>query len=385
MNIKKDHQRLHELARKWKDGTITAQEEVEFNQWYDAFDDTGLNEISAESVQQVKDRLYNSIKEKEHIEVVKPVKTLRLWYPITAAAIVLLFLSVGIYLFTGNQNNIVTSGSIAKEDMKPGGNKALLTLADGTSIVINDAANGRLAEQNGVVITKTKDGQLTYEFKSAKHTGEAGITQFNTISTPKGGQYRISLPDGTLVWLNAETSIRFPVSFSKLKERKVELIGEAYFEVYKDKLKPFKVSSDKQEVEVLGTHFNVNTYKNETNYKTTLLEGSVRLHTAVSDVKLKAGEQAVLSGAAVDILKVNTDEVVAWKNGFFIFNDESLKSIMRQLDRWYNVQVDYSTVPDTRYNGVISRDVNLSKVLSSLEVTGNLKFKIEGKIIKIYK
>ncbi|MNY37370.1 hypothetical protein D3C86_1719300 [compost metagenome] len=136
----------------------------------------------------------------------------------------------------------------------------------------------------------------------------------------------------------------------------------------------------------MGTHFNVNTYKNERNNKTTLLEGSVELHSSVTaDLKLKPGEQSVLNEKGVDVNKVNTEEVIAWKNGNFLFNDESLTSIMRQLERWYDVGVDYSTIPDTRYNGYISKNVNLSNVLNMLEITGNLKFKIEGKVIKVYK
>lgn len=385
MNTKKDNQRLTELAQKWKEGSITDQEQTEFNQWYDSFDDTLLDEVSDESVDQLKQRLYTHVVHKENIPLKESVKSFRLWYRFAAAAAILVVLSTGIYLISTNKKQEIND-VLVKEDVKPGGNRALLTLADGTTIVIDDALDGKLAEQSGVVITKTKDGQLVYQFKDADKSNKVQGAQFNTISTPKGGQYQVNLPDGTQVWLNAATSLKFPVTFANLKERKVELNGEAYFEVKKDKHKPFKVASDRQEVEVLGTHFNINTYKNEFSSKTTLLEGSVQLHAAkVEDLKLKPGEQSVLNDKGINVNSVNTEDVVAWKNGNFQFNDENLASIMRQLERWYDVSVDYSTVPDTRYNGGISKNVNLSKVLSMLEVTGNLKFKIEKNIIKVYK
>lgn len=386
MNTPKNNQRLSELAQKWKDGTITAQEQTEFNQWYDSFDDTSLDEVSTETVSQLKQRLYTNVLKQEDIHPAQPVRSLKLLYRIAAAAAILVVLSTGIYIINTPSKSYDSNDHLVKEDVKPGGNRALLTLADGTTIVIDDATDGKLAEQSGVIITKTKDGQLVYQFKDSNSSDKGISKQFNTISTPKGGQYQVNLPDGTKVWLNAATSIKFPVTFSDLKERRVELNGEAYFEVHKDKLKPFKVASDRQEVEVLGTHFNVNTYKNERNNKTTLLEGSVELHSSVTaDLKLKPGEQSVLNEKGVDVNKVNTEEVIAWKNGNFLFNDESLTSIMRQLERWYDVGVDYSTIPDTRYNGYISKNVNLSNVLNMLEITGNLKFKIEGKVIKVYK
>lgn len=388
MNSKIDNKRLQELAGKWKDGSITVAEQAEFNQWYDSFDDTLLDEVSDQSVEQLKSRLYSHVLERENIEVPLSVKTFKLYYRMAAAAAILIVLSVGLYFYSQIADNKDKEGPnyAGHNDVKPGGNKATLTLADGTSIILTDATNGKLAEQSGVSITKTKDGQLVYQFTDANNGTKSGSTQFNTISTPKGGQYQINLPDGTSVWLNAASSLKFPVTFSSLKERKVELNGEAYFEVFKDQHKPFKVASAHQEVEVLGTHFNINTYKNEVNSRTTLLEGSVKLHSEkAADVTLKPGEQSVLNAGNVVIQKVDVDDVIAWKNGDFLFNDESLISIMKQLERWYDVQVDYSTIPDTHYNGFISRNVNLSKVLRHLEVTGNLKFKIEGKVIKVYK
>lgn len=388
MNSQIDNKRLQELAQKWKDGSITVAEQAEFNQWYDSFDDTSLDEVSDQSVQQLKSRLYTNLLHRENIEVIQPAKTFKLWSRIAVAAAIVIIIPVGLYFysqFDGKKDNEGANYAM-HDDVKPGGNKATLTLADGTSIVLSDATNGKLAEQSGVSITKTKEGQLVYQFTDSKNGSKAVGAQFNTISTPKGGQYQINLPDGTSVWLNAASSLKFPVTFSSLKERKVELNGEAYFEVFKDKHKPFKVASASQEVEVLGTHFNINTYKNEATSKTTLLEGSVKLHVEnAADVTLKPGEQSVLKIGDVAIQKVNAEDVVAWKNGNFLFNDENLISIMKQLERWYDVRVDYSTIPDTHYNGFISRNVNLSKVLRHLEVTGNLKFKIEGKVIKVYK
>lgn len=388
MISKRNDKHLEELARKWKDGSITAAERVEFNEWYDAFDDTELEAVSAESVGQLRSRLYANIRRAENImsdsaAQVQPLKTFKLWYRMAAAAVILVLLSAGLYFYTSTRPS-ETNQYAVQDDVKPGGAKAVLTLADGRSIILTDAADGKLAEQSGIGVTKTKDGQLVYQFDDAG-PGHEGAAQYNTISTPKGGKYQVNLPDGTQVWLNAASVIKFPVTFASLKERKVELQGEAYFEVFKDKHKPFKVVSGRQEVEVLGTHFNINTYQNEGVSKTTLLEGSVKLHVAdASDVTLKPGEQSVVGVSNVAVHKVNTDQVVAWKNGNFQFNDESLISIMKQLERWYDVEVDYSTVPDTHYEGFISRNVNLSQVLNMMEITGNLKFKIKGKVISVY-
>ena len=308
-------------------------------------------------------------------------KTIPLWLKYTAAASVALILSVGgLYFFKREKEPVSEAESQAiryKNDVNPGGNKAMLTLADGTKISLDDVANGKIAQQSGIVINKTADGQLVYDVTNNPASNKA--PQYNTISTPRGGQYQVNLPDGTRVWLNAASKLKFPSSFIQLKDRKVELSGEAYFEVTKDKKRPFIVSASSQEVEVLGTHFNVNAYPGAAVDKTTLLEGRVKLTQNTKDYILKPGQQAIV-GSAVRIAEVDTEDVIAWKNGNFIFTDNDIKTIMEVLERWYDIEVVYEGTQNAiGFNAEISRDKSLIQVLKALEKTGNVKFKIEGR------
>jgi len=207
----------------------------------------------------------------------------------------------------------------------------------------------------------------------------------NTVSTPKGGQYRIILPDGTNVWLNAASSISYPTVF-KGAERLVTLNGEGYFEVTKNKAMPFRVKSAMQTIEVLGTHFNINAYTDETRVKTTLLEGSVKVISATRSTFITPGEQAAISRAGNGIIskqRVNVDKEVAWKNGVFSFADEDIRAVMRQVSRWYDIDVVYEgDIPDEKFFGEISRSSNLGDVFRILELN-NMKFAVEGKTIKV--
>jgi ferric-dicitrate binding protein FerR (iron transport regulator) len=263
-----------------------------------------------------------------------------------------------------------------KNDVLPGGNKALLTLADGSTIVLDDAQNGTLTEQGATKVIKL-GGKLAYD------PADAGSTEivYNTISTPRGGQYQIELPDGSQVWLNAASSVRFPTAFAG-KERRVEITGEAYFEVAKNKAMPFIVSINGAEVQVLGTHFNVAAYEEEQAVKTTLLEGSVRFVSGNNACILKPGQQSQLTkeGHMRVVSGVDVDEVMAWKNGMFYFESADIETVMRQLARWYDVEVVFKG-KDTKEQFIVEmpRSSKLSDVLRVLEVTGNLKFDIEGK------
>lgn len=221
--------------------------------------------------------------------------------------------------------------------------------------------------------------------KAESSSGSAASAQplYNTIETPKGGQYQVDLPDGTKVWLNAGSLLRYPTNFTG-KIRSVELTGEAYFEVAKNAHKPFKVLSKNQVVEVLGTHFNISSYTDDISVKTTLLEGSVKvLSSKVNQTKLlKPGQQSDINytNNAFFIKSVNTDEVIAWKNGYFLFSDEDLKSIMARFARWYNVDVEYQgDVDNLRFGGMVSRSKDLTQALKVVEQAGNVKFKIEGR------
>ena len=262
-------------------------------------------------------------------------------------------------------------------DVLPGGDKATLTLANGSTIVLDDAQNGTLAQQGNSKIIKL-DGKLSYD-PTSKNSREV---VYNTISTPKGGQYQLELPDGSQVWLNATSSIHFPTSFIGT-ERRIEITGEAYFEIARDPNMPFIVTVNNAEVQVLGTHFNINAYNDEDNVKTTLLEGSVRFVIDGNINILRPGQQAQLTkeGMTKVVSNVDVDEVVAWKNGMFDFENAGIETVMRQLCRWYDVEVEYKGKADDLFIAEMRRNIKLSDALKALELTGKVKFDIQGKKI----
>jgi transmembrane sensor len=303
------------------------------------------------------------------------------WIKYAAAAILLL--SVGLYFFKSKQTGFDTSLAKISNDIKPGGNNAILTLSNGTRIILNDAKNGKLAVQGSASVVKLASGELKYNQDGASEESPV----YNTMSTPRGGQYKLQLPDGTVVMLNSESSITFPIAF-KGKERNVSLTGEAYFEVAKNKKMPFHVSFGDQQVEVLGTHFNISAYKDQPDYKTTLLEGSVRISWGKENHLLVPGQQAVYKSdnKIFEVNNVDTEDVIAWKNGLFLFDNTELDQVMLQLSRWYNVEVEYDgPKPVLNFTGAVKRDNNLSRVIKILESTGGIKFTINGNKIIVHK
>ncbi|MBC7889778.1 MAG: FecR domain-containing protein [Ferruginibacter sp.] len=320
------------------------------------------------------------------------------WRRIAVAVTIVILSLAGInYLFNNNPgkgNGVVASKAVIKKkltnDAAPGSNKAVLTLANGNTIILDSVNNGTLAQQGAAKIDN-KDGQLIYNDKIKENGGEI---VYNKMETQRGGQYQLILADGSKVWLNASSSIRFPTVFSGI-ERVVEITGEVYFEVAKNAAMPFRVkintdSGNRGEVEVLGTHFNINAYSNEAAVKSTLLEGSIKLINTISvnegskQVILKPGQQANLNKQGLVKICDNTDleEVVAWKNGMFQFNKASIEIIMRQVERWYDVDVVYvGAKPAGHYRGEISRNVNASEMLKILQTSG-IRFNIDnGKIM----
>jgi hypothetical protein len=266
-------------------------------------------------------------------------------------------------------------------EIVPGGNKAILTLANGSKVVLNSAANGNIASQGNTTIKKLSNGVVAYNKNNSIVTPPAAIA-YNTMSTPRGGQYHLILADGTNVWLNAASSIKFPVVFNG-NQRKVQITGEAYFEVAHDKTKPFRVESDGQTVEVLGTHFNVNTYADENDIKTTLLEGSVKIKAGNKSYLLKPGEQSHLKNGDVSITQADMDEALAWKNGVFHFNDAGIESVMKQISRWYDVDVKYEgKIKERTFSGEISMNVNASQILDAMRFK-KINYTIEGKTITV--
>jgi ferric-dicitrate binding protein FerR (iron transport regulator) len=303
----------------------------------------------------------------------------RAWWKYAAA--ILMIFGIGTYLYINQQKEkpsvTQTNPVPVQNDVAPGGNRATLTLADGRKIELDNAQKGQIAKEENATINKTADGKIVYD--PNEKLGNKIL--FNTMSTPRGGQCQLTLPDGSQVWLNAESSITYPTAFNA-NERKVSITGEAYFEVAKDKKKPFRVDIGPATIEVLGTHFNMNTYKDEQTNKTTLLEGSVRIKTVHTSLTLRPGQQGQYNPRTNNLsLAVHPDveQAVAWKNGVFNFNNVKLEEAMRQIARWYDVQVVYEkTIPATTFGGKMGRDLKLSQVLKLLGEMG-IQFRIEGK------
>jgi len=300
-----------------------------------------------------------------------------------AAAILGLVLTASLYLFRQQRktNGKEASGVLVKQVIVPGTNKAILKLSNGATIELDSTHSGVFAKDEGVEIVQTAEGQIAYN-KNQKFSSASTI---NTLSTPVGGQYQLRLEDGTEVWLNAASSISFPTAFSGT-ERSVEVTGEVYFEVQHNPSKPFKVNFNGNTITVLGTHFNVMAYGDEELHRVTLLEGSVNLSNASSQSKLIPGQQAVVNRrtSAIENRKVNVEEAVAWKKGFFFFENENIESIMRKLSRWYNTTTDYKgDMKGKEFSGTVSRFENISEVLDLLEETGSIHYKINARRITI--
>lgn len=325
-----------------------------------------------------------------------PTKKLAWSLVLKVAAVLLIICSVGLLIFKKPtqlndqiQKSIAANKKLAAPVIAPGGNKATLTLTDGRVISLDDLSNGEIANKSGISVSKAADGQLVYKIdnsETALANRKNGIIEYNTISTPRGGQYQINLSDGSKVWLNSESSLKFPTVLLD-EALRVELKGEAYFEI-KKRMKnnarlAFIVASTtedgrKQEVEVLGTHFNIKSYGNESTTQTTLLEGSVRVTNLNSNkVNLLApGQQSVMNVNNTKITHADLEQVMAWKKGKFIFNNMALLDIIKQLERWYDVDASYNHIPNSYYYVSISKNVTLAQVLEMLELTGDLKFKI---------
>lgn len=318
---------------------------------------------------------------------------LRRWS--AAAVIAVALIGGGLFFLTQKgPKHLVSSGRPSSGNITPGSNRAILTLANGQQIVLNSAQNGVLSQQGNVQVIKLDSGQLAYSSHisgagkagSAVHDNNTGAPSgellYNTITTPRGGQYQIVLPDETRVWLNAESSLRFPTSFSG-KERNVELTGEGYFEVRQDKDKPFLVTAGQTETRVLGTHFNIMAYGDENAVRTTLLEGSVKMGQGNQHSLLRPGEQGEFDvlHTTLTTRAVNTRAAIAWKDGYYYFDRTPVQSVMRQIARWYNVEIVYQgAIPRDEIVGKIPRTAYVSEVLHIMELIG-IRFKIEDRKI----
>jgi ferric-dicitrate binding protein FerR (iron transport regulator) len=365
---------LNELLERHRTGKSTPQDKAFLESWYLTHNQSSPFIMKEEDRASDVDQVWTHIQPDQ----IYP-KKINSWYPIAAAAAVLIFISVGSYFWLHKKNK-ASINTIAKNDITPGKNQATLTLANGKKLVLGDVVTGQLAREAGVIISKTRNGELIYTARTVTGKGLLS-TAFNELETSRGQQYQVVLPDGSHVWLNAASSLKYPVVFGG-KERLVELKGEAYFEVSHNKAMPFKVKTPQQVVEVLGTHFNVDAYSDEKATATTLMEGSVKV-TAVANHKnivIKPGQQSTVSASGVNVQQVDTDEAIAWKNGYFQLNDENLESIMRKVSRWYNVDVEYiDNAPQSLvFSGTVSKYKNVSQVIKILELTNEVHFKIDG-------
>jgi len=380
-----EKEKLFKLLEKIESGVATPEEVALYNQFYMHFQQSeDWNNVEMGEKQEIGEEMYAKISE----AIQAPSKKAKSYsfFRYAAVAVIFIAISAGFYFYKLNNSSSLKENNlklVSTDDRAPGGNKATLTLANGTVISLTDAANGDLVKQSGISITKTADGQLVYKVSAAANS-EKAATAFNTITTPNGGQYQILLPDGSKVWLNAASSLKFPTVFSET-ERKVELTGEAYFEVAKNRKVPFAVDANGTEILVLGTHFNVMAYKDEELVKTTLLEGSVKLIHAEAVAFLKPGQQGTITenGGAYKVREADVASAMAWKNGYFLFDNASLPQLMRQISRWYDVDVVYAAgLKDHEFVGEVSRNYSLMKILRILELS-DVTFKLEGRTLTV--
>lgn len=367
------------LIERYNNGTLSKEERAMLESWY-------ISEVrSNKNYQGLEENLAKLDQNFLHIVGAEKKKGSRLWPRVAVAASFFAVLGLSLYFYSSKSPDKVELANGEVADINPAGNKAYLTLGNGKRIALTGAGNGTIAEQTGVQITKTADGQLVYTIAENK-SGPSSPLEYNTIETPNGGKYEIALPDGTHVWMNAASSLKYPASFASLKERVVQLQGEAYFQVAKDKLHPFIVKTAKQEVKVLGTHFNINSYADEPETRTTLLEGSVNitgLNNKISKI-LIPGQQAVLKGNDLKISDADVDQAVSWKNGDFVFLGEDLKAMMRQIARWYDVEIEYQgNVNSSGIVSTISRTKKLSQLLKALQKNQGIHFKVEGRRVLV--
>ncbi len=300
---------------------------------------------------------------------------------IAAAAAVLFFAVTGVYLWLSNKQFVqpvlqaTKTAPGVKDTIKPGGNKAVLTLSDGSSIILDSSQRGTLTKQGNAKVIKLNTGTLAY---NVGNENNAAIV-YNTLSTPSGGQYQLILPDGTKVWLNSASSIQFPTIF-KGNQRNVSVTGEVYFEVAKNPAMPFKITVKDMEVSVLGTHFNIMAYNDESSMNTTLLEGSIKVSKNGLNKMLVPGQQSKISkSGAISIVEPDMEEVMAWKNGWFHFDAYDIQKVMRQISKWYDVEIIYEgKIPTGHFSGQVSRANDISQVLKIMQ-SGGVRFKIDGR------
>lgn len=364
---------LKDLIQRYLKGNASPEEAEALHEWYNSFDDSEVPLFlePGEDRNMLEQRLLNRLK-----PVMPPPKKQKdpIWRYAAAAALLVLIAVAGItgwqYRYSSPHKNIVADNTPAADKL-PAGKKATLTLADGSTIALDDAAIGALGKQGGANVIKKEKGQLAYQDSDA-----TGAVVYNTLTVPRGGRFQLVLPDGTKVWLNSATSLRYPTAF-RGTERKVTLQGQAYFEIAANAAQPFKVQAGEMDVAVLGTRFDMMAYADEPTINATLVDGKIK----VQDKILQPGQQAVLAlpGHQLTVRDADVNKITAWKNGLFVFNNMDLPTILREVARWYDVEIIYHSAPGKElYGGGISRNLNLSAVLQVLEENGTNHFKTDG-------
>lgn len=384
MNKKQLRKRIEELASKIKEGNINTLEQREFDDWYrlQAEKDFYIPEDFASNNAELKNRIYHRIEDKLEFDKKGRYHWIFNRNNLGAAAAVLIMLSFGVY-FLLKTDRIANTVTISNQipDLAPGKNRAILTLSDGEEIDLEASPQGQIAAEGNSFIHINGENEVIYKDRNVNQVKSPYRT--NTMRTPRGATYRLKLADGTKVWLNAASSITYPTSFSD-KTREVSISGEVYFEVAHDASRPFKVKTGDQMIQVLGTHFNVNSYNNEDVIRTTLVEGSVAISMGEFNHVLRPGDQARISNNGIKVGKVDTDEITAWKNGYFQFVDADIYTIMKQISRWYDVDIEFvGPMSKESFTGRISRDRNLNQVLQIVQNSKSVHLTFEGRRIMV--
>ncbi len=403
--INLENPRLQFLLKSLVDNTISKEELEELAEMLDQSGDNAIVHSEMKSIWEDTDSSNNNLNEDLYASIVSNPRFLKsiekknpkvfglinrnnlMYY----AAALLLIGSFGLGLFlyqdqdTGNNVKQYASSADSNKEKENNIEHVVLTLSDGKKIILDQAQDGHLTKDDNTVISKISDGQVVYNLSNLNSGNKDAKLVYNTISTPVGKNYQLILADGTKVWLNAMSSLKFPVSFAD-KERNVELVGEGYFEVASDKNKPFMVSARDMKIGVLGTHFNVSAYLDDILVKASLVEGAIKAGAGTSSIYLKPGQQAVLRNGSeqISVQRFNSEEVMDWKNGYFVFRNESIDEIMKKISRWYNVDVKYQgNISEEAFGGKYLKSNSLSELLSSLELTGTVKFKIDGRRVTV--
>jgi transmembrane sensor len=376
-----ENESAEELIRKYLEGTATPEEDALLETWYLAAAQDQPEMPGVPDYEKIRDDILQPLRA-EQLRLPKITSPIRLWPRIAAAASVLVILAIGcLFVLRKRPTQGMVESQLVENDIMPASSKATLTLVDGRTVPLDSIGRSTLAPQGNAVIS-TLDGQLIYS-TNQRSAPEAGSV-FNTLSTGSGEHYSLLLPDGTKVWLNAASSITYPVVFNG-KERKVKVTGELYFEIVHNSKQPFRVSVKDQLVEDIGTHLNISAYDEEPGISTTLLEGSIMIMKGKTSVILTPGQQARMGPheSSFQIKQVGTDEAIAWKNGYFYFDRADIKTVMREFARWYNVQVVYTgNISKRTFKGKVYRNINASEALSILSYFG-AHVRIRGKTITI--